>query len=459
MEEVKFNDGHWDEALKVLKREERKAWLRSLLPWILWGASAVVVFALLLVPADHESPQLVDESAKTQQIEKQAVEMDEVEPDASSGNQNSTDLLEENSATSAPVQIESATPVETADADEKKEDVAQQAKTLGEIEYTPGPVVSAEKVAASSDKEPEGKKVAEQSLSDQDTKGNLTKGAVEHAPITVDKSAASDFADDSPDSEEVANSMLSVNHQPKSDSKKFKVDSRQMPRLSFNVQTVKTGPSLKYGDYDYTRLFPRKADHKFILGGQSFLAGFGSKSGETFFNPEIGLGYEKVFGAHFSASAAVSYFQISGIQHVAEYSQTTLDFGFNTTLTQIRTNKLHFAYLPIQANWDFTRRSSLTGGIGVSYLINGLSLVTVSEIDNFSNTEVDRYEDWGYVGGYKSINASLLAGYEFRITPDWTFGLQYQYGLTEITKQEVYGISREDRNSRLRATLKYSIWR
>ena len=229
--------------------------------------------------------------------------------------------------------------------------------------------------------------------------------------------------------------------------------------INARIPTNRFAPTLKYGNYDYKRVFPLKADHKYIRAGQSFLAGFGTRPGETFFNPEIGLGYEKVLNAFWSVNAQVSYFNVSGIAHVAEFEETALGFGYNTTLTRIQTNKLHFAYLPVQMNWDFNRRNSLTAGAGVSYLINGLSLVTVSEVDNFSSTELDRFEEWGYIGGYKPINLSLLAGYEFRITPDWTFGLQYQYGLSEITKSDIYGQSREDRNSRLRATLKYAIWR
>jgi hypothetical protein len=225
-----------------------------------------------------------------------------------------------------------------------------------------------------------------------------------------------------------------------------------LPRFTVNPQ-----PVLKYRGVDYKRPFPRKVDHLFVQASNSFLTGYGSKKGEPFFNPELGLGFEKTLDKKWSANVSLTYFQVSGIIHAAEFAQTELSFGAETTLTRIKTNKLHFGYIPVVLNFDADPRNSISLGLGMSYLINGQSLVTVSELTENDENEIDRFEDYGYTNGYKPLNTSLLLGYEFRLTAHLTFSASYQYGLSKITRQSVYGQTDEDRNSRLRVGFKYRI--
>ncbi|MCB0762407.1 MAG: outer membrane beta-barrel protein [Flavobacteriales bacterium] len=234
----------------------------------------------------------------------------------------------------------------------------------------------------------------------------------------------------------------------------LKIDAQPARVIRFN-NGIKADVS--YKGFDYHAPFPFKENAFYVFAGNSFLTGYGSRKGDITFNPEVGVGYERVFGRHWSADVALSYFQVGGITHAAEFAQTELGFGYHTTLTTISTYKLHFAYLPVTVNWDFTKRSALIAGFGVEALVNGLSDVTVTEIDNFSEQQVSKTRDWGYTNGYRTFNASLLAGYEFRVTKRFTLGAQYQYGLREITKANVYGQEFRDRNSRLRVYLKFNI--
>lgn len=204
--------------------------------------------------------------------------------------------------------------------------------------------------------------------------------------------------------------------------------------------------------------FPWKQSGFNMSVGTSLMTGFGSRRGQYVFNPEIGVGYEYVSpDPHWSVRASANYFQIGGIAHAASFDQLEAGFGLTTTRTTIHTERLHFAYVPVEVFWNATRRFSLSGGAGVSYLVNGLSEVVVSRFDHDASTELDRFEDWGYVGGYRSLNASLLGGAEWRPNTRWILGAQYQHGLTRITKESIYGQTKQDRNSRLRVYLKFAL--
>lgn len=230
---------------------------------------------------------------------------------------------------------------------------------------------------------------------------------------------------------------------------------RMLPPEALKVNMVRNATGQR--EDTPSRWFPWKHHHWFLTAGNSFLQGYGART-EAAFNPEVSVGYAHYFAEpRWAARASLQYFQIGGITHVAHFDQTELGFGATTTRTSIATEKLHFAALPVELTYQLNRRIALNGGIALSYLVNGLSEVTISEITSGSEAQLEQFEEYGYTGGYKPLNAAMLAGAEFRVVPNCWLGGSWQYGLTRITRETIYGVNDQDRNSRLRLYLKFDL--
>lgn len=449
-----FKEEYWENALGVLEREERLARKRRFLPWIFFasivGTQVLATFLSWYLPTS-------DASLAASQI----------------------DILQQNTrdtqsaVQSIPTLEDSASTTNITQAAQTQ----NKHKTLGDIAHQEG--VSKNSLALNNDKRQAQMSQSPGSNSNEieteiklaDTLVNKPTGLIDvvnsadkqHeisaiSTITIDRVKESMLA--VPDDNITFTEQRNTQGESLNPYNAEKIDSRSlMLKMTPKTAQLKTGvqAQIKFRGFEYHAPFPFKVNNVYALVGNSFLTGFGSRKSELAFNPEIGFGYERVLAKRWSANVALSYFQIGGITHAAEFSETELGFGFNRTVTTIETSKLHFAYLPIMGNWDFNKRNALSLGIGVSFLINGLSEVTVTEISDFSENQISQTTDWGYTQGYRAFNSSLLAGYEFRLTSRITFGVLYQYGLREITKSNIYGHEFQDRNSRLRALIKYSI--
>jgi opacity protein-like surface antigen len=439
-----FKEEYWADAIQVLKREERKAWWRAYGFWLLLGLVAMSGAMILLWPqsesahAHLEYGKSIDIESKSMMAETtaedntyealsqgqseeqgsglialQTAEQSEEQPQEN-GNAVSEDRSQVNNPSIAPTASNIST--ESSDQNEADSNVPQNQEPL----------------------------IADESIVEESPDARLAAETQTVNEVTRTSSPANDMSN-----------LAKADILHEGASTKLSLIPLK-PRLTA-ATLVRPKLVRDYREYNSQTLIDYKDDRFFAFAGNSFLTGYGSYKRDLFFNPEVGVGYEEVLAEHWSANVSLAYFMINGVRHSADFTSTQLDFGFNSTVTTVSTLKLHYGYIPVKFNYDLNRRTSFSLGAGVSYLINSQSLITVKEVDNFDENEVDRRREWGYVGGYRTISGSLLAGYEFRLTENMTFDLDYQYGLQKITLENIYGQISEDRNSRLRVMLKYNI--
>lgn len=444
-----FKEEYWSGALEVLKREERKAWWNRYGLWLCLGVVVLSVSAYVLWPksgsavahaamTESEEIYLRDsyEGASVQVVSDNVMEHELVGDYEPTQDQQNMELALAGSGEEAAGY--SSTSEENNLATEIVESpTVNSTKATSEAEVDLPVVTSA---PASINNNP------------QETADSTTPNQEEHLDENTESSETDSPINLSQSTKADMQILASVNLN-KSKTSLTPINPRsaiQLPKLKPQLVQIKR-QTKKYPLFDY------KKDRLFVFAGNSLLTGYGSYKRELFFSPEVGIGYENVLAEHWSVNGSLSYFMINGVRHSADFTSTQLDFGFNSTVTTISTLKLHYAYVPVVLNYDLNRRTSFSLGAGLSYLINSRSLVTVREVDNFSENEVDRREEWGYVAGYRNLSGSLLAGYEFRLRENLTFAVNYQYGLHKITLENIYGQTSEDRNSRLRLMLKFDL--
>lgn len=451
MEEVKFKEEYWGDAIKVLKREERKATMRRYAPLLL-------ILLLIVASGSIYTYMHLDESSLAEEI----IEREHITQDFERGGEGvfQNDVTDESSDTEIKQEIDETPRMKEAVQPKGTEIKEDKASTLGE-DLSP----SESSVANNKIKHDENNiESLEQDDVPTSNNGSQSVNVSEESraeKLLISESKNNDEITSPQDPKKsIEESILYVGKNNfEHEKNELGLDEIQriqsINRLSISNKYLSKKIDEKH--YDVNRPFPVKVSQLSLILGNSFFTGYGSRKGDLFFNPELGLQYENVMTEKWSTSVSLSYFQVSGVVHNAEFYQTQLDFGYHTTLTKVSTEKLHFAYLPIQLTFNINKRNAFTTGLGLSYLINSESIVTISELDNFGEKELDQYSQWGYLDGYKPLNASVLLGYEFRLTPTLAFEVDYQYGFSKITRSNIYQQLDEDRNSRLRVMFKYQI--
>ncbi|MFM9984284.1 MAG: hypothetical protein ACKVOK_03580 [Flavobacteriales bacterium] len=173
-------------------------------------------------------------------------------------------------------------------------------------------------------------------------------------------------------------------------------------------------------------------------------------------NPALNLGirYKVCSGA--TLSAAVEYFSITGLLH--PYSIWNSDYGQGSVKSQtiVYTNTLHYCGLHFQSILPVANRHALLVGYRMSYLINGQNEISTSTTQNSESLPESNTQTKGYILGFRNLNHSLTAGYEYRLGGNKYIGINYSFGLSDITRDDYFGPV-FDRNSMLGIYLKMNL--
>lgn len=483
---MEFREEHWNDALKTLRREERKAFLKRWAPWLglvlllIGGASgyalvqhnnAPVAQNALLPPKEILTGTPYTASPESDHFEQ--TNLDEQSDQASHTNQPQEGLAQ-NAANSGTTQLRAPLP-QTATPSSRLPSTSPQRSAAGTLPSTAtppqpsratstppaSPLTSVGRTSTGLPNTASAGHPAPSQTGGEGTNPGPQLPAHTVAPFAIAGSTTSSVNPSNGDT------GVTLGSTPGNAGELRGAVMQQGQRIAWGPlkpmlalrtpsfsQTWKRGISPSKHHLN-TLEYTWKAPGLFGWAGNSFKTGFGSRTNDLRFNPELGVGYRWVApDPHFAFELGLSYFSIGGIVHAAAFDQQEAGFGLTTTRTTIQTETLHFAQIPALIHYNPGRRVSVNAGVGISYLVNSLSEVVVSQFDHQNTDELDRFESWGYLGGYKTLNASLHFGAEYQVLPKLWLGAQYQYGLTRITKASIYGVNKQDRNSRLRITLK-----
>lgn len=203
---------------------------------------------------------------------------------------------------------------------------------------------------------------------------------------------------------------------------------------------------------------PLKPFNVQVLMGTSLITDFGSRKDDVVFNPMVGVAADFNVNRKFSVNANVHYFSIKGTDRPFSSQSTTLDFVRKTTTTSVATNKLHYVSLPVNAAYRLGHRTQVSAGVGLSILAQSENVVSVTEEVNGQTTLQEEFRQDGYVSGFNGINTYLNVGLNYYISGNTTWGLTYQYGLSDVTRNDFYRNDGMDRNSRLSAYVRFNVF-
>lgn len=191
--------------------------------------------------------------------------------------------------------------------------------------------------------------------------------------------------------------------------------------------------------------------------GISVWRDFSTHAGDVATDPFIRLSAERNFNRRWSMESGVEWTSISGPTAKFEQVYTTYDFNYINNITSVATNKLHYLTVPLLAKWRLKERMQLQAGTGVSVLLAGTNTITERQETAVSAQVTRTYNDNGYIAGFRRMNAFAQVGMQYWIGKQTAIGVNFQYGLTDITNNTYFGKAYIDRNSRLTIELKRNI--
>ncbi|NNE54400.1 MAG: outer membrane beta-barrel protein, partial [Flavobacteriales bacterium] len=187
-------------------------------------------------------------------------------------------------------------------------------------------------------------------------------------------------------------------------------------------------------------------------------------------NVIVGLGVEYLINRKWSVNANVHYSAITGLNFKqAEYDTCYGIAGQPDVLERaLHTTKLHYFSVPLNVSRSLGRRIDLNLGGGAEFLVQNDYVIeryfegeTEISICDHAHSATSRKEirlERGHLEAFQNIGFFANVGASYRLTESSTLGLNYQHGLTDVTRDGILTRDSFDRNSRLYAYLRFRVW-
>lgn len=414
-----YKDEYWDDALKALKKEERKALFLKLRP--------VMIFLLVLI---------------------------------------GTALLWLSLRPFTPAQIASLPEFNqgllTYKAHNSIQEKYSNAENLNSIsESSPLNLKNDGILVAKTDLVTTHKDI--QVIDEASENGHSNQGKKAEVLETNDKLASKDeFRDINSSIKNVNNELklkdIFVRSNDNADFKEGELDKELyfMKKLGLPIHHPKTGIPVSrksIGNFKSNRM-PDRVSNIYLEFGSHLLTGFGTVKSRVNVNPQIGLGYEYQVNDMWSISGGLSYFEISGSEYGISIDQTELGFGASIRNTLIETNRLKYLSIPIAFSYHVGLRHSIGANWASSILMDSGSKVSIS---NSENNDSEVKDETGYTQGLNPLIHSIGAHYSFRLTPRFKFSLVYNQGLNKVNNTLYYKDTGNDKGSSVLLKINYQL--
>lgn len=156
--------------------------------------------------------------------------------------------------------------------------------------------------------------------------------------------------------------------------------------------------------------------------------------------------------------SGLQYSQRGALNAKRTFDTYTYNFGVEHTHTQVTSQTLHVLELPVGVQLQLGTRHLLDGGAYASYLLAANNRVETTVRHQFAPEGVHSTStSLGYESAFSRWDYGLYGGYAFRFSPVLAAGFRAQYGLQDITANELFHRNHTDRNLQLRIFLTYSL--
>lgn len=400
---IAFEESYWDDALAVLKREERKQRLRRLAvfsPLILF----VFLGAIFFLFGNETS---LKRSAKIMRT-------------------HGPSIIEQAQISSSPL-------APTSETMSRKTDVSVQRNTT--FSASSEPLVTDTKFTVNRNSED---KFVEQSSSNE--KGVKDEAMTEFPTyeITFDASSKNIKVDKGSQKNNASSSILSVS---KGESPKQEVRDllhRPMQGLAFKGFDQSGRPGVKCQlrkankRHEEFRKWSLQPQQWMLYFGNAFTKDYGSLGSPFAFNPQLGVAFEQHIGANTYFRIGAGVMQVSDVFAAQEYREVQASFGYEYHSTEIATQRLYLLDVPANLVYDFKLRHAVLAGVGMEYIGLTRNMVKTEVVNAFRREELSQTSDVGYLTGYTPLFWNAQIGYRYRFTRRASFDLTFTTGFTKI---------------------------
>ena len=112
--------------------------------------------------------------------------------------------------------------------------------------------------------------------------------------------------------------------------------------------------------------------------------------------------------------------------------------------------------MPLEVNYNLKGKHNILVGASTSYLVAVNSQLEETKTESLKESQSTTSSSWDYQEGLQNVDLNLRVGYDYNLSNNLKIGGQVQYGLTDITSNQIYEVQDNSNNMEVRVTLKYN---
>lgn len=198
--------------------------------------------------------------------------------------------------------------------------------------------------------------------------------------------------------------------------------------------------------------FPLK--HSLFLNAEGGIVNNYSANGISY-GLTAGLGYELGFHKNLAFQTGVNIQYREGLSQSYENSTKVYGFSSSRYYQEVNYKGQLNVEIPVALRVKL-RRSSITAGVGTSFLVGVRSTVQqyLPESENVENIS----NNFGIKEGIRNMDVNLHLQYAYAITPNIELSAGVSAGLLDQTSNDFFENDKKDHNLRFQMGLKYFFW-
>jgi hypothetical protein len=163
----------------------------------------------------------------------------------------------------------------------------------------------------------------------------------------------------------------------------------------------------------------------------------GFLSGGKGLSPIAGVTITKSLNEKWEIGTGAYYTYIPTYTGVSTFTTAAnYDFGYTFKLTELVTQKLHYAAVPLFVKYNFNKNNSVIAGANFYYLFNSSNLITTYDISYAGIQNKVTQKASGYFSSFSPYDIGLMGGYKRKINKKCGVALYVNYGLMSLQKTQ-----------------------
>ena len=192
----------------------------------------------------------------------------------------------------------------------------------------------------------------------------------------------------------------------------------------------------------------------------SLLAG-GNYVNEFSLNPIAGIMLSKEINASVEIGTGFCYTSLKPVADAVKVFSnlsTTYDFGYYNYVEEIKTTRIHYFVLPVFAKYNFNEKNSLLAGVNIHYMFTVSNMITIYTESYGTKQNETSVKTYGYSSGFNNLDFGAMAGYKRKIKNKFGAAVLFNFGFTDIKKNDYYKEDKFNRNLSVQFVLTYDIF-